>query len=165
MFADAPVRHVLQLWSEFDQHSHCLDLQAVLPHRLLAVGGLQQRLKFRHVGYLRHNARCIRVVGVAKGAAFDSKLPEHLVPASRSLPPGFGPDCAILNFVKYDCRCHCGFLPFWDGGWLPVSCIAAHTAFCLLEDNYTFFNYNIGSQFYHSIHLKNLANGHAVYGT
>jgi hypothetical protein len=32
--------------------------------------------------------------------------------ASWSLLPGFGPDCAILNFVEYDCRCPCGFLPF-----------------------------------------------------
>jgi len=148
MFADAPVRHVLQLWSEFDQHSHCLDLQAVLPHRLLAVGGLQQRLKFRHVGYLRHNARCIRVVGVAKGAAFDSKFPEHLVSASWTLPPGFGPDFAILNFVKYNCRSHCRYLPFWDGGWVPVSSRNAKPAASLLiEDNYSSYNFNIGSKF------------------
>ena len=103
IFAEPPVRLVLQLWGKLDQHSHCLDLQAVLPHRLLAFGGLQQLLKFRHIGYLRHNARRIRVVGVVEGAAFNSKLPEHFVSASWPLLPGFGPDGAILNFVKYDC--------------------------------------------------------------
>ena len=102
IFAEPPVRLVLQLWGKLDQHLHCLDLQAVLPHRLLAFGGLQQLLKFRHIGYLRHNARRIRVVGVVEGAAFNSKLPEHFVSASWPLLPGFGPDFAILNFVKYD---------------------------------------------------------------
>jgi hypothetical protein len=30
------IRLDLQLWGELNQHSHRLDLQAVLPHRLLA---------------------------------------------------------------------------------------------------------------------------------
>ena len=40
-------------------------------------------------------------------------LTVHLVSAPWALLPCFGPDCTILNFVKNDCRCHFGFLPFF----------------------------------------------------
>ena len=63
-------------------------------------------MEFRHVRYLRQDAGRIGVVGIAKGSALDAKLAEHLVPASRPLLPGFGPNCAILNFVENNCRGH-----------------------------------------------------------
>lgn len=115
------VRLDLQLWGELNQHSHRLDLQAVSRIAFWPSSDCSNSWNFAISGISANEAGRIGVVGVAEGSALDSQLPEHLMPASWSLLPGFGPDGAILNFVQNDCRCHCGFLLICVGGWFARS--------------------------------------------